>query len=176
MLCSEPLMDGPDRLTRRQALRLGAGAAALSALRIPSPASGAEPDVFELALPDAKAHASATWRTTGVLQAPHRFHLAGLRWSRAGGFQAQLRTRRHDGRWTRWTPLPASHGALNGTDPVYTGAADELQLRSRGSAAGLTARFVKTSTARARAGAPTRCRRARAPATAPSRPRSCTTR
>jgi hypothetical protein len=147
MLCSEPLMDGPHRLTRRQALRLGAGAAALGALRLPSPALGAEPPLFELALPDAHAHASAAgWRTTGVLQAPRRFDLAGLRWSRAGGYSAQIRTRlRSRGRWTRWTPLPASHGALKGTDPVYTGAADELQLRSRGSASGLKVRFVKTT-------------------------------
>jgi hypothetical protein len=145
MLCSEPLMAGPHRLTRRQALRLGAGAAALGALRVPSPAFAAEPAVFELALGDANAHASAAWRTTAVLQAPRRFDLAGLRWSRAGGFAAQIRTRTHGGRWTRWTPLPSSHGPLAGTDPVYTGAADELQLRSRGSAADLRARFVKTA-------------------------------
>ena len=84
MLCSEPLMDGPHRLTRRQALRLGAGAAALGALRLPSPAlaAGAAPALFELALPDARAHAaSAAWRATDVLQAPHRFDLAGLRWT-----------------------------------------------------------------------------------------------
>ena len=148
MLCSEPLMDGPHRLTRRQALRLGAGAAALGALRLPSPAlaAGTAPALFELALPDAPAHASsAAWRATHVLQAPHRFDLAGLRWTRAARFEAQIRTRTHGGRWTRWTPLPASHGTLDGTDPVYTGAADELQLRTRGSARGLRARFVKTA-------------------------------
>ena len=100
-------MDGPHRLTRRQALRLGAGAAALGALRVPSPAFGATPTLFELALPDAHAHAaSAGWRTTDVLQAPRRFDLAGLRWSRASGYQAQIRTRPHGGRWTRWTAAP----------------------------------------------------------------------
>jgi hypothetical protein len=145
MLCSVPLMDG-HRLTRRQAVRLGAGVVALGALRVPSPALGAEPSLFELALPDAGAHASAAgWRTTDVLLAPRRFDLAGLRWSRATNYQAQIRTRTHGGRWTRWTPLPASHGTLKGTDPVYTGAADELQLRSRGSATGLKVRFVKTT-------------------------------
>jgi hypothetical protein len=152
MLCSIDLMDGPHRLTRRQALRLGAGAAALGALRVPSPAFGATPALFELALPDARAHAaSAGWHTTGVLRAPRRFELAGLRWSRASGYQAQIRTRTHGGRWTRWTPLPHSHGAVAGTDPVYTGAADELQLRSRGSASGLKVRFVKTTPQPARA-------------------------
>ncbi|WP_053226516.1 N-acetylmuramoyl-L-alanine amidase [Solirubrobacter soli] len=146
-------MDG-HRLTRRQAVRLGAGVVALGALRVPSPALGAEPALFELALPDAKAHAAAVWRTTDVLTAPRRFDLAGLRWSRATAYRAQIRTRARGGRWTRWTPLPASHGTLKGTDPIYTGAADELQLRSRGSATGLTLRFVKTTpqpTRRARA-------------------------
>jgi uncharacterized protein with LGFP repeats len=139
-------MFGLDRLTRRQAIRLGAGAAALGALRLPSPAAAAEPHLFELALPDARAHAAgAGWRTTDVLQAPRRFDLAGLRWNRAAAFQAQIRTRAHGGRWTRWTPLPPSHGAVDGTDPVYTGAADELQLRTRGSASGLELRFVKTT-------------------------------
>ena len=43
-------MDGPHRLTRRQALRLGAGAAALGALRVPTPAFAASgPALFELA-------------------------------------------------------------------------------------------------------------------------------
>jgi len=145
MLCSVPVMDGPHRLTRRQALRLGAGAAALGALRVPSPAFGATPTLFELALPESRAHASAAWRTTDVLRAPHRFDLAGLRWTRAARFEAQIRTRTSGGRWTRWTPLPKSHGTLDGTDPVYTGAADELQLRTRGSARDLRARFVKTA-------------------------------
>jgi hypothetical protein len=137
-------MDG-HRLTRRQAVRLGAGVVALGALRVPSPAIAAGPALFELALPEASAHASAVWRTTDVLHAPRRFDLAGLRWTRASGYQAQIRTRTRGGRWTRWTPLPASHGAVAGTDPVYTGAADELQLRSRGSASGLKVRFVKTT-------------------------------
>jgi len=146
MLCSEPLMDGPDRLTRRQALRLGAGAAALGALRLPSPAfAGSQgPALFELALPGTKAHAAAVWRTTDVLQAPRRFDLAGLRWSRGSRLAAQIRTRAAGRRWTRWTPLPPSHGGDTlGTDPVFTGTADELQLRLRGSARGLKVRFVR---------------------------------
>jgi hypothetical protein len=148
MLCSKLLMDGPHRLTRRQAIRLGAGAAALATLRPGSPAFGAEHGaaVFELALADAHASsAAARWRTSPVLEAPRRFDLAGLRWARATNFQAQLRTRTSGGRWTRWTALPASHGAVSGTDPVYTGAADEIQLRTRGDAGGLKARFVKTT-------------------------------
>jgi hypothetical protein len=136
-------MDGPHRLTRRQALRLGAGAAALGALRLPATAFAAEPALFELALGDTKARAATLWRTTDVLQAPSRFDLAGLRWARGSSVQAQIRTRVAGGHWTRWTPLPASHGVLEGTDPVFTGPADELQLRLRGSARGLKIRFVR---------------------------------
>ncbi len=138
-------MDG-HRLTRRQALRLGAGAAAVGALRLPEPAFAASgPELFELAVGDATARvASATWRTTKVLRAPRRFDLLGLVHRPSATFQAQVRARRAGGRWTRWTPLPHSHGGeRDRTDPIFTGTADELQLRLRGTAAGLRVRFVR---------------------------------
>jgi hypothetical protein len=132
-------------LTRRDALRLGAGAVAVSALRV-SPAAAA---TFSLAIPDGGAHASAVWRTTPVLRAPRRFDLVGLTWKSAA-IQAQVRARTRGGRWTAWFPLPAPAGhapdgerAPSGTDPAFTGAADELQFRLRGQARGLTARFVR---------------------------------
>ena len=143
-------MDG-HRLTRRQALRLGAGAAAVGALRLPAPAFAASgPELFELALGDATARAaSATWRTTKVLRAPRRFDLLGLVHRPSATFQAQVRARTAGGRWTRWTPLPHSHGGeRDRTDPVFTGTADELQLRLRGAAAGLRVRFVRALPAR----------------------------
>ncbi len=140
-------MAGPN-LTRRDALRLGAGAVAVSALRV-SPASAAS---FSLVLPDGGAHASSAWRTTPVLKAPRRFDLVGLTWKRAR-VQAQVRARPKGGRWTAWFPLPALDGhapdgerAPAGTDPAFTGAADELQFRLRGAASGLTARFVRALT------------------------------
>jgi hypothetical protein len=132
-------------VTRRQAL--GLGAAALAALRLPSPALAAAtsgPELFELRLADPAARAAgATWRTTRVLQAPRRFDLVGLRWARGANVQAQVRARARGGRWTRWTPLHPSHGAVPGTEPAFTGAADELQLRLRGSARDLRLRFVR---------------------------------
>jgi hypothetical protein len=141
-------MDGRN-FTRRDALRLGVGAFAVGSLRPPSTASAAAPHLFELALPDTGAHASAAWRTTAVLRAPGRFDLVGLTWARGSSVQAQVRARRRGGRWTAWLPLPALDGhapdgerAPAGTDPAFTGAADELQLRLRGSARGLTAKFV----------------------------------
>ncbi len=139
-------MDGPHRLTRRQAIRLGAGAAALGALRIPSPAFAAsDAALFELAIHETGAHAAgAGWRTTEVLAAPRRFDLIGLRWARGTQLTAQVRARTANGRWTRWTPLPANHaGDADRSDPVFTGAADEFQLRLRGPAHGLKARFVR---------------------------------
>src|SRR6185369_2635933 len=68
---------------------------------------------------------------------------------RRARIQAQVRARTKGGRWTPWFPLPAPAGhapdgerAPSGTDPAFTGAADELQFRLRGAGRGLTARFV----------------------------------
>jgi len=138
-------MAGPN-FTRRDALRLGAGAVAVSALRV-SPASAAAAS-FSLALPDGGAHASSAWHRTPVLTAPRRFDLVGLTW-RSGKVEAQVRARTRGGRWSAWFALPAgAHApdgepAPSGTDPAFTGAADELQFRLRGAGRGLTARFVR---------------------------------
>ena len=92
----------------------------------------------------------------------------GLVLGRAAALQAQVRARAHGGRWTRWTPLPHNHaGDRDRTDPVFTGSADEFQLRLRGGARGLKARFVRAlphaPARRARAAA----RQASAPAIVP---------
>ena len=79
-----------------------------------------------------------------MIAAPRRFDLVGLRWSRATNLQAQVRARTAGGRWTAWTALPPSHGAgVPGTDPAFTGTADDVQLRPRGDARGLKLRFVR---------------------------------
>ena len=87
--------------------------------------------------------------------------------------EAQVRTRTRGGRWSRWAHLHVAgdHGpdagrAALGTDPVWTGAADELQLRLRGHARGLEARFVRAAPAVPR----TRPARRRAAAAAPAPP------
>jgi hypothetical protein len=143
-------------LTRRQALRLGAGALLAGALRSPALAAAARPALFELRLDEHGA--GEGWRTTPVLRAPGRFDLVGLRWARGGRLEAQVRARRRGGRWTPWVALPAlgphapdASRAPAGTDPAFTGAADELQLRLRGSARGLRARFVRALPAAAAA-------------------------
>ncbi len=158
-------------LTRRQALEAGALAAAAVSLRPAVPALAADDHVFELDLGGAFATAaSAGRRTSRVLRAPRRFDLVGLVWAHGSHAEAQLRARRRGGRWTRWVTLHPigdhrpDHGRLPaGTDPAFTGAADEFQLRMRGAPRELRARFVRAQPAarvatrlarRAQAGAP----------------------
>jgi hypothetical protein len=141
-------------LSRRQVLQAGAAAAVASALRPAAPAIAARPDsLFEQRL-DFGARAAAAsadgWWTSPVLRAPRRFDLIGLRWAHGWRAEAQVRARRRGGRWTRWVTLHPTgdhgpdHGAVPaGTDPAFTGAADEYQLRLRGVPRALRARFVR---------------------------------
>ena len=167
-------------LTRRQALRAGATLAAVAGLRPVVPALAAGDDlVLELDLDVAHrgAVAAGGWRTTEVIPAPRRFDLMGLVWARGSHAEAQLRARRHAGRWTRWVTLHASgdHGPDRGdlpagTDPAYTGAADEFQLRLRGAPRALRARFVRaqpTARVSTRLARRARARFAQAPAIIP---------
>ena len=144
------------RLTRRQALKLGAATAALGALR-PSPSALAAPqaEAFTLQLDTPVAGAVATgWRTTPIYDAPRRFDLIGLGWRRGSHAAAQVRARRRGGSWSRWTHLhetgdhgPDAGGGPAGTDPAWTGAADQFQLRIKGHPRGLHARFVRSGPA-----------------------------
>jgi hypothetical protein len=143
------------RLTRRQAVKLGAAAAALASLRPGRATAAPHAESFSLDLPTtAAAAAGAGWRETRVFAAPRRFDLIGLGWTRGSRVQAQVRARRRGGGWTRWTTLreagehgpDAGRGAA-GTDPAWTGAADEFQLRLKGRARGLRARFVRSGPA-----------------------------
>jgi hypothetical protein len=169
-------------LTRRQALKLGAAAAALAGAARPGAALGRERKATSFTLPLAAGAgavaAGAGWRTTGVIRAPRRFDLVGLGWRRGSRLEAEVRTRTRGGRWSRWAHLHVAgdHGpdagrAALGTDPVWTGAADELQLRLRGHAHGLEARFVRAAPAVPRiarlAAAAAPRRRAGAPAIIP---------
>jgi N-acetylmuramoyl-L-alanine amidase-like protein len=137
-------------LTRRQALRLGAGAAALAVLQRPAAALAARPALFELPLPGAHGAVAAGWRTTGVLRAPRRFDLVGLHWAHGGRLEAEVRARPRGGAWTPWVGLhplgdhaPDGERAPAGTEPAFTGTADEVQLRLRGAARDVRLRFVR---------------------------------
>ena len=151
------------RHTRRQALTLGAAAMAVAGWR-PRSAAAAAPESFELPVPapedDVALLAAAGWRTTPVLAAPHRFDLAGVRWARGDRVEVQLRARSRGGPWSRWVTLPPAGdhgpdtgGAAAGTEPAWTGPADEVQLRLRGRARGLRLAFVHAEPAARRAAA-----------------------
>jgi hypothetical protein len=129
-----PASRHPGRISRRQALALGAGAgiAALGRGALDPLAAVASPRGLALSVaPDAFAAGR-----TDVLPAPARFVLAGLRDIHAPGAALELRARRRSGPWSPWLPLgahahgPDASGGGRGGDPVWTGAADELQLRA----------------------------------------------
>jgi hypothetical protein len=90
--------------------------------------------------------------TTRVLEPGRRFDLVGIRWRGAGALAGgRLRTR-VNGRWHRWVPLAAAddHGPdlgppTAGTDPVWAGGADALQLSWRTAPAGMRLRFVRVT-------------------------------
>lgn len=150
-------------LTRRELVVAAAGAAGAHVLGV-APASGrtrASSHAFVLALdaPDARA-AAVGWTVLPARRAARDFVLAGVRWDDEEGPDAvELRTRRGDGRWSRWAPAPIhpGHGPdrrpARATDPVWTGAADQVQVRVRGRAGGLRAALVaaRPPAARARA-------------------------
>ena len=140
------------RLTRRQAIALGAAAVAAGGARPAAAARRRGPAAFELALGDPAGAVAAGWHTTRVYTAPRRFDLIGLRWARGSHAEAQVRARRRGGGWTPWVPLHAAgdHGpdgarAPAGTEPAWTGSADLFQLRLRGRPRGLRARFVRSA-------------------------------
>lgn len=113
-----------------------------------------------------RAHAAGGRWTSPVLKAPKRFDLLGLKWRSAGHVEAKVRVRKAGGRWSRWTPAPDMHDGpdgvtLRGSEPVWTGPSDELQLRMRHRPRGLKVHFVNASgTATAAQRARTAVRRA----------------
>ncbi len=115
-------------ITRRSALVLGA--AGLTTLtRVAAPARGAAPVRGLTVDPSAFGPSGVS----GVLVAPARFGLLGLLDARRAP-RLQVRTREHGRAWGPWLALHAGHGPDGGglpraSDPLYTGPADELQLR-----------------------------------------------
>lgn len=134
-----PRMDDARRngLTRRDALALGAlaGAATLARGGAGPAAALAAPRSLGLTVaPDAFGSGGVT----APLRAPGRFVLLGVRDPGALDAALQVRARLAGGRWTGWHPLHghAAHGpdrpgtGPGATDPLWTGPADELQLRA----------------------------------------------
>jgi hypothetical protein len=164
-------------LSRRRLLQV-AGASALLAAARPSDAvallTGQQEGSFTLDLDDAmtaggRARAAAGWTQTGVLAAPRRFDLVGVRWRGRAPAGVQLRARGRSGRWSRWVTLPAGdHGSdgvrgARATDPAWTGEAVAIQLRVDRPVRGLAAHFIDTTAltnSRRRTGRPARARSA----------------
>ena len=125
MLCSKPLMDGPIASPAARPCAWARARPRSARCASPPPPSPPTPALFELALdPTARArrlrrlaHDRACCRRRAASTS------LGLRWAARAAPQAQVRARAHGGRWTRWTPLPHSHGGdSTGTDPVFTGS------------------------------------------------------
>jgi hypothetical protein len=168
------VVDAPS-LTRRRALALGAAAGLSAALtRVPAPAwarRAAAPRGFGLDVPRDAFDARGQ---TDVLRAPRRFDLLGLRGDEPGAAGLQVRARRSGGSWSAWVPLgagavhrPDTGTGMHASDPVWTGAAHELQLRATRRPRGtLRVHLVAVPEAAKRAGARATARAARAKAEA----------
>ena len=125
------MVDRPT-ITRRRALALGA-AAGLGSLVAPALALGSHrrgARGFGLTVSPADFDGG---RVSRVLSAPRRFDLLGLR----GAGAVEVRTRARGAVWSRWVALtghgdhaPDGAGGERASDPVWSGAAHELQLRA----------------------------------------------
>jgi N-acetylmuramoyl-L-alanine amidase len=133
-------------LTRRTLL---GGAVAAGAASVLAPAEslaaalGSSPDVFSRWV--GSLHA-----TSGVLVAPRRFQLVGAEWAVPADARIELRTRAPDGRWSRWAPASVlGHGpdgapvtSLRCGEPIWSGPADAVQLRTDAGVDGVRLHFV----------------------------------
>ncbi len=104
---------------------------------------------FAQAIPSTAGGATAGrpdgWRS-GVITTTRRFDLVGLTWSSPRRAGARIRVRdASSGRWGAWTAMADEHGAGTGTEPVWAGGADALQLRLTRRPAGLRAHFVNAT-------------------------------
>ena len=122
----------------------------------------ADPVEFQAAVPAATGAGQARTalrRRAPVVRPGKRFNLVGLRW-RGGPVRAlRLRVRRDGGNWSRWVRVGTDpdHGpdrrtaeqrrAERASDPVWAGAADQVQLAVSGArrARGMRLHFVNTT-------------------------------
>jgi 5-hydroxyisourate hydrolase-like protein (transthyretin family) len=146
----------PADLTRRKLLGLGLlGAGAVVVERVPFASEALAADgglrarSAVLGLHDAKR--------LGPVRVPGGFDLAGLKWAGRSQPHVELRARRKRGAWTPWLPVGHAHDhgpdatpANAATDPVWTGRADEVELRLSHGVRGLTLHTVRADGVRRR--------------------------
>ena len=137
----------PGWLTRRGALSAAAGTGA--ALLGGSPAElatalGWRPPVFD------RWVGSVTGQSAAI-RAPTRFALVGIEWADPADARIELRTRGRSGAWTRWASAstlghdPDSAAGRRTTlfgEPVWSGPAEFVQLRSSRRLRGVRVHFV----------------------------------
>ena len=170
-------MFGSQTLVRRRLLIASAGLVLVLAV-VAAPALSERPWIpravdFELVPPQASALAAKRGFVAPPLRVPKRFDVVGFRWSGSGEPAIAIRTRRHGGRWSRWTTVgthaehaPDAQGGEDGrgggtSDPVWAGGADWVQYRMSEPVRGLRLHFVNTTgTATAADRAKTALRRA----------------
>jgi N-acetylmuramoyl-L-alanine amidase len=141
----------PDGVTRRTVLRGAAvaGAAALidpaGALARPVRQGGGFANVFSRSVGSLRAG-----RESNPVTAPDVFSLVGVQWSGTDTARIELRARSVGGAWSPWVPASTlGHGpdrAPTGDErfgePVWTGPADQVQLRSAVGVSGVRLHFV----------------------------------
>jgi hypothetical protein len=139
--------DSPHRgLTRRTLLGGAVAAGAASALAPAeglASALGSPSDVFS-------KWVGSLHGASGVLTAPRRFSMVGAEWAGPAHARIELRTRGPGGRWGRWALASVlGHGPDNAPragwrcgEPIWTGPADTVQLRSDGPVDGVRLHFV----------------------------------
>src|SRR5437763_1727660 len=139
----------PDRLTRRAVLR-GAALAGAAALVHPSVSAADTGPVFSLYVGGLPATGGAA-----PIAAPREFTLVGVQWSEPAAARIELRTRGAAGRWSPWVSASVrGHDPERLTtrgqfgEPIWTGAADMVQLRSAGPVRGVRLHFVADPAAR----------------------------
>lgn len=146
----------PADLTRRRLIGLGLlGAGAVAIERVPFAADAVAADGRLRARSAVLGLHDAT--RIGPVRVPGGFDLAGLRWAGRAQPSIELRARRRGGRWTEW--LSVGHAHDHGpdatppnaaTDPVWTGRADEVELRLSHAVRGLTLHTVRSDGVRRR--------------------------
>jgi len=141
------MSDGQDRHLTRRTLLGGAVAAGAASVLAPAESLAAAleppPGVF------------STWvgslhGTSGVIAAPGRFELVGAEWAGPAHARIELRTRGGDGRWSRWAlasvcghgPDRAPPADSRFGEPIWSGPADAIQLRSDAAVDGVRLHFV----------------------------------
>lgn len=132
----------PDRLTRRAVLR-GAAVAGAAALVNPSVGVAGTGPVFSRYVGGLGAG------ETAPIRAPRPFALVGVQWNEPVAARIELRTQSVSGRWGPWVSASVGgHGPDRVTtskhfgEPIWTGSADVVQLRSAGAVDGVRLHFV----------------------------------